>query len=215
MRYTPPFAKDAIEELKRKNITDITLLPLYPHYSTTTTKSSLEDFQDALHVEAKSITRFYENNLYNELLINKIEDLLKDKNSEEFELIFSAHSLPQSIVDAGDSYKNEILLHVDLLKKILKNKNIVFKDIHVAYQSKLGPVKWLEPSLEDKLKSLTCKKVIISPISFTIDNSETEFELSIEYKEVADELDFEDYLVAKCPNDDDKFVKVISQIISS
>ncbi len=215
MRYTPPFAKEVIKELKQKNITDITLLPLYPHYSTTTTKSSLENFQDTLHVEAKNIKRFYENNLYNELLIDKIEELLKDKNSEEFELIFSAHSLPQSIVDAGDSYQKEILIHVELLKKILKDKNIVFKNIHIAYQSKLGPVKWLEPSLEDKLKSLTCKKVIISPISFTIDNSETEFELSIEYKEVADKLKFEEYLVAKCPNDDEKFVKVISQLISS
>ncbi len=165
-----------------------------------------------LHVKTLHVDRFYENRLYNELLIEKIEEQLKDKNSKEFELIFSAHSLPQSIVDKGDSYQKEILLHVELLKDILKEKNITFKDIHVAYQSKLGPVKWLEPSLEDKLKSLTCKKVIISPISFTIDNSETEFELSIEYKEVADELKYEEYLVAKCPNDSDKFVKAISQI---
>lgn len=217
MRYTPPFAKDAVEELKQKGITEVTILPLYPQYSTTTTKSSLEDFEEALeslHVKTLHVDRFYENRLYNELIIEKIEDQLANKKAEDFELIFSAHSLPQKIVDNGDPYQKEILSHVEILKDILKEKNIVFKDIHVAYQSKLGPVKWLDPSLEDKLKSLTCKKVIISPLSFTIDNSETEFELSIEYKEVADELGFEEYLVAKCPNDSDKFVKAISQIVT-
>ena len=217
MRYTSPFAKDVVEELKEKGITEVTLFPLYPQYSTTTTKSSLEDFEEALeslHVKTLHVDKFYENGLYNELLIDKIQEQLKNKSSEEFELIFSAHSLPQSIIDKGDTYQKEILLHVELLKDILKEKKIIFKDIHVAYQSKLGPVKWLEPSLEDKLKSLTCKKVIISPISFTIDNSETEFELSIEYKEVADELGFKEYLVAKCPNDSKKFVQFILKTVT-
>ena len=218
MRYTPPYAKEVVEEFKQKNITEITLLPMYPHYSTTTTKSSLEDFKEAcegLHVKIFQVDRFYENSLYNELLIDKIEESLENKNSKEFELIFSAHSLPQSIVDKGDTYQKEILLHVEQLKLVLQKRNFEFKNIHVAYQSKLGPVKWLEPSLEDKIKSLTCKKVIISPLSFTIDNSETEFELSIEYKEVAQELNFEEYLVAKCPNDSDKFIQSIKQIVST
>jgi len=215
MRYTPPFAKDVVEELKQKGVTEVTLLPLYPHYSTTTTKSSLEDFEEMLaplHVKTLSIKRFYENRLYNELLVEKIEEQLKGKKAEDFELIFSAHSLPQSIVDSGDPYQKEVLLHVELIKEILIEKKILFKDIHVAYQSKLGPVKWLEPSLETLLGSLTCKRVIISPISFTIDNSETEFELSIEYKEIAEQLKYEEYLVAKCPNNSSKFVEVISDL---
>ena len=215
MRYTPPFAKDIVNELKQKGITEVMLLPLYPHYSTTTTKSSLEDFKQTLaplSIKSSHIERFYENRLYNELLIDKIEEQLKNRDSNEFELIFSAHSLPQKIVDSGDTYQKEILLHVELLKKILKDRNLIFKNIHVAYQSKLGPVKWLEPSLETLLGSLTCKKVIISPLSFTIDNSETEFELSIEYKEIAQNLKYDEYLVAKCPNDSDKFVRVISNL---
>jgi len=216
MRYTPPFSDEVIAKIKQKNIQEVTLLPLYPHYSTTTTKSSLEDFYEAckgLNLRIKHIDRFYENKIYNNLLIDKIEEVLQQQNSNDFELIFSAHSLPQSIVEKGDTYQKEILLHVEILKKILKQRKIAFKNIHVAYQSKLGPVKWLEPSLEDKLKSLTCKKVVIFPISFTIDNSETEFELSIEYKEVAEQLSFEKYLVAKCPNDSDKFVEAIKTIV--
>lgn len=216
MTYTPPFATDVVKELKQRGITQATILPLYPHYSTTTTKSSLEDFEKALkplHVESRQIDKFYENRLYNELLIEKIKDSLKGKNPNEFELIFTAHSLPQSIVDRGDPYQKETLHHTELLKELLKEKNIIFKEIHIAYQSKLGPVRWLEPSLEDMLKSLTCKKVLISPISFCIDNSETDYELSIEYKEIADALKYEEFLVAKCPNDSDKFIQVIKEII--
>ena len=217
MCYTSPFAKDVVEELKENNITKVVLLPLYPQYSTTTTKSSLEDFEKALgslHVETRVVNRFYENRLYNELLVERIEEALVDKKSGEFELIFSAHSLPQKIIRSGDSYQKEVLLHIELLKKIINEKGIVFKGIHIAYQSKLGPLKWLEPSLKDKLKSLKSKKIVISPISFTIDNSETEFELCMEYKEIADELGFEEYLVARCPNSSDKFIRAISQIVS-
>ncbi len=219
MRYTPPFASEVIEELKQNDIKEAILLPLYPQFSTTTTKSSLEDFREALkksnaNIKIKTIKRFFKNETYNNLLIQRIEEALGDKNSKEYELIFSAHSLPQKIVDKGDPYQREILLHVEYLKDILEEKNIKFKNIHVAYQSKLGPVKWLEPSLEEKIKSLTCKKVLISPLSFTIDNSETEFELDIEYREVAQELGFEDYLVAKCPNDADDFVRAIKEIIA-
>lgn len=219
MRYTPPFASNAIEELKDKNIKEIVLLPLYPQFSTTTTKSSLEDFREALEksafkVKIKSIKRFFKNEAYNNLLITRIEEALGGRNPKEFELIFSAHSLPQKIVEKGDPYEREILLHVEYLKALLVQKGLEFQNIHVAYQSKLGPVKWLEPSLETKLKSLTCKKVIISPLSFTVDNSETEFELDIEYREVAQELGFEEYLVAKCPNDADAFIEVIKEIIA-
>ena len=217
MRYTYPFAKDIVKELEKRCITEVVLLPLYPQYSTTTTKSSLEDFKKALeplHVEYKEVDRFYENSLYNELLIDNIERQMSDKKTEEFDLIFSAHSLPQKIINNGDSYQKEVLLHIELLKDIIKSRGLKFANLHTAYQSKLGPLKWLEPSLEKKLRSITCKKVIISPISFTIDNAETEFELSIEYKEVADKLGFEEYLVAKCPNSSDKFVKAISQIIT-
>ena len=218
MRYTPPFASDVIKTLKEKDIKEVFLLPLYPQFSTTTTKSSLEDFRQTLReenltVKITSIKRFYKDTLYNELLIDKILQALGDKNPNEFELIFSAHSLPQKIVDKGDPYEKEVLEHVKLLKEALHVKSVFFKNIHVAYQSKLGPVKWLEPSLEDKLKSLESKKVIISPLSFTIDNSETEFELNIEYEEVSEELGFKEYLVASCPNDDDKFVQVIKNLI--
>lgn len=219
MRYTPPFCEGVIRELQAKGIDEVVLLPLYPHYSTTTTKSSVEDFMDVAKAlgykgNIQIIERFYENEAYNRLLVKKIKEVLGENDPSSMELIFSAHSLPQKIIAKGDPYQKEITLHVGLIENLLKEENLHFKAIHLAYQSKLGPVKWLEPSLEDTLKSLSNKNALIVPISFTIDNSETEFELSQEYAEVAHHLGFKRYLVAKCPNDDDAFVECIKYLIS-
>lgn len=216
MCYTPPFVDEALKDML--TCKEIIVLPLYPHYSTTTTKSSLEDFY--LHVKelggefkVREVGVFYKNKLFNNLLLKLIKEALKGDNPSEFDLIFSAHSLPQSIVDKGDPYEKQINEHVEILKDLLLEEGIEFKATHLAYQSKLGPVEWLKPELGEKLKMLENKKVIIFPISFTIDNSETEFELSMEYKLEADKFGFEDYRVCKCPNDKDEFVKVLISLI--
>lgn len=217
MRYTPPFAKEAIEELKTHGVKEVFVLPLYPQYSTTTTKSSLEDFYaqlkaSGLDMNTKDIPRFYQEEAYNTVLVQRIHETLADANPKEYDLIFSAHSLPQKIVDNGDPYQQEVLEHVAIISEMLAKESTHFKAIHTAYQSKLGPVKWLEPELGEQLKSMSNKKTIIVPISFVIDNSETEFELWVEYEEVAKELGFEDYRVVKCPNDTDLFVDALVDI---
>lgn len=218
MRYTPPFCDGVIEELKQRQIEDVILLPMYPHYSTTTTKSSLEDFKQhaqmldyspKLHI----IERFYEEESYNRLIVKKIKEVLACHDTSSLHIIFSAHSLPQKIVEKGDPYQKEIIAHAKMIEALLEKENLHFKASHIAYQSKLGPVKWLEPSLEETLTTLSDKQALIVPLSFTIDNSETEFELSMEYAEVAHTLGFETYLVAKCPNDDDLFVECIEKLL--
>ena len=219
MRYTPPFCESVISELQAKGIREVILLPLYPHYSTTTTKSSVEDFTDVAKAlgyagTIRVIDHFYKDETYNRLLVKRIQEALGENDPSKMELIFSAHSLPQKIVANGDPYEKEITLHVKIMEQLLNASNLHFKTIHLAYQSKLGPVKWLEPSLEEKLTSLENKNVLIVPISFTIDNSETEFELSMEYAEVAHRLGFERYIVAKCPNDDEAFVECITRLIA-
>jgi ferrochelatase len=221
MRYTPPFATNELEKLKEKSIEELYVIPLYPHYSTTTTKSSLEDvklalkrlsYNPILHI----VDRFYKSKGYNMAIINRIKERLAEEDSSTFDLIFSAHSLPQKIVDGGDPYQKEVIENVDLLKGILKEMNIKFNNIHIAYQSKLGPIKWLEPSLEDKLKNIENKRVLIYPISFILDNSESEFELSIEYRDLADKLEYDEYLVCKCINNSKDFVEAIfNEIIAS
>jgi len=217
MRYTPPFAATAIEQMKSDGITEVFLLPLYPQYSTTTTKSSIEDFianaiKAELFAKPTHIDRFYENPAYNELVIAKLLEAIDGKNIAEYDLVFSAHSLPEKIIKAGDSYECEINAHVEILKNMLASKGINFARTHLAYQSKLGPMRWLSPSLGDTLENLGNTKALICPIAFTIDNLETVYELEIEYREVAENCGFEDYIVAKCPNDDDRFVDILAEI---
>jgi len=220
MRYTPTFVNVVVDELKDKGIQEITLLPLYPHYSTTTTKSSVEDFKDELARYQKEYTpnvhtvhNFYENTRYNQSVINSIKDTVGKDKSEDFHLIFSAHSLPQKIIDAGDPYQSEVIENVGIIKYMLKQANISFASISLAYQSKLGPVKWLEPNLEEQLHHYKRQRVIIYPISFILDNSETEVELDIEYRHVAKKHCIKEYRVCRCIGERDDFIDVIKEII--
>lgn len=213
MRYTPPFAKDVILQMKKDGIKEVLLLPLYPQYSTTTTKSSIEDFlkfaKNSFNISI--IETFYKNDSFNECIVNEILKNVTDETS--YNLIFSAHGLPQKIVEAGDPYEKQMNEHIKILSEKLKEKKKNFKSINLAYQSKVGPLKWLEPSLEEMLKNFKNEKVIIYPLSFIVDNSETVFELDIEYKEVAHKIGIKEYKVCSCVNDNDEFIETIKNII--
>ncbi|OCL82994.1 ferrochelatase [Arcobacter porcinus] len=215
MRYTPPFAQDVIKEILEDEIEEIVLLPLYPQYSTTTTKSSVEDFIDYLPYSfgqnIRYIDNFYKNEAFNSCIIDEIEKNIEKE--DDFNIVFSAHGLPQKIVDKGDPYEEQMKEHVEILSKMLKEKGLNFKSINLAYQSKVGPMKWLEPSLDEKLKEFKNEKVLIYPLSFIVDNSETDFELAIEYKHIADNLGIKEYKVCKCVNDSNAFIEAIKDII--
>ncbi|EMG30456.1 ferrochelatase [Campylobacter showae] len=213
MNYTPPFAKDILAEFTEAS--EIVVFPLYPHHSFTTVSSSISDFEKAraelnLKAKVKIIEPFFEDERYNEIIVDGIEKSARDLNTDEITLVFSAHSLPQKMIDAGDIYEEHVKRHVQILTEILVKRGVKFKQILLAYQSKLGPVKWLEPSLNQALAEIKDKKALVYPISFCIDNSETVFELSKEFRHIADELKFNFYDVVACPNDDDKFAKFIA-----
>lgn len=214
MRYTYPFAKDILEKVK--NYDEIYAIPMYPHYSSTTTKSSIEDLKKVaksfgIENKIKTIDSYYDSDLYNKAIVERIKESLKGENSEDFELIFSAHGLTQRTINKGDLYQKHILANVECAKKELQKQNINFKKIHVAYQSRLGPMEWLRPYMEDKLKEIK-SKVIVYPISFTVDNSETLGELVLEYGELAHELGIKDYRVAKAPNHHPYFLLNLKEI---
>ena len=213
MRYTPPFAKDVIAQMKEDGIEEVVLLPLYPQYSTTTTKSSLEDFEKYAKgaFETRVIEPFYKNEAFNNCIIEEISS--QTNFPQDFNLIFSAHGLPQKIVDAGDPYEKQMIEHVEILTSMLNNRGMNFKSINLAYQSKVGPMKWLDPSLDEMLTNFKSENVIIYPIAFIVDNSETDFELAIEYKEIAEEIGVNEFKVCKCVNDNDTFIEAIKNII--
>ena len=218
MRYTPPYANETLKNLK--DIDEIYAIPLYPHFSSTTTLSSMDDLEAGIKAygitaKVKTIDSYYRHPDYIASTVERIRETLGSDEPGKFELIFSAHGLPQKIINNGDDYQRHIKYNVYHARKALQEAGIVFHNTHLAYQSRLGPLAWIRPYLDDKLKSLKKKKVIIYPIAFTIDNSETEFELDVEYREIAQEIGFEEYRVAKAPNDHPSFVKCISNLYES
>ena len=214
MNYTPPFAEDVFK--KYADFDEIILMPLYPHFSKTTVQSSLCSAEAALKQlgikNYKIVDIFYDNAAYNEILLNLIASCVAKFSADEISqisLIFSAHSLPIKMIAAGDPYEAQVEAHVKILKDLLAARGIKFKEIILAYQSRLGPMKWLEPNVADVLRDLQGKKALIFPIAFCVDNSETDFELDIFYRARARELGYEYYEVCKCPNSREDFAKFI------
>ena len=212
MRYTHPLAADLFAE---RQFDELILIPLYPHYSSTTTQSSIEDVQYSLkscgqRPDVREIGPYYDDPLFNASIVERIREQYQDS---DYHLVFSAHGLPQKIA-AHDPYEGQINAHVSLLKALLPDTGLDFKGVHLAYQSKVGPMRWLEPSLETTLKGLAGEKVIIYPLSFTIDNSETDLELAIEYKELAHSIGLRDYRVCQVQNDSDLFVEFLAARIA-
>lgn len=218
MRYTPPFSDVVVQDLKERRIREVVLFSMYPHFSYTTTASSMEDILkqfEACHFEPKvqKVERYYQEKLYNLAVLERVKEALNQEDSREFHLVFSAHSLPQRNIDNGDPYQKEILENVQILRSLFADIGLEFASIGVAYQSKLGPIKWLEPNLQEILPAYKGKKLLIYPIAFTMDNSETDFELSLEYRRVAQQVGIQDYRVAKCLNAGESFAKCILDIV--
>lgn len=218
MRYTPPFTNEVLQSVASYD--EIYAIPLYPHFSATTTLSSF----DALYEEGKklgitdkirTLDHYYNHPDYIASIVERIKEAVGEDEASEFELVFSAHGLPKKIIEGGDLYQRHIRANVYHARRALNDAGVLFHSTHLAYQSRLGPMEWIRPYLEDKLASLKKKKVIIYPIAFTIDNSETEFELEIEYREKAKSMGIEEYRVAKAPNDHPLFIEALEKLYYS
>jgi len=200
-RYTKPHIKDIAED------EEIIFLPLYPHYSFTTYESSLDELKEN-NIKAKIIKPFYKHPKFNEIIKENILNSIN--NPKEWHLIFSAHGLPKKLIQKGDLYESQVKEHVEILKKILPE----FKSISLAYQSRFGFSKWLTPYLDKELQKYKNENVLIYPISFMIDNSETDLELKVEYGHLAKEIGIKNYKVVECPNDKEKTAKFLVELIN-
>lgn len=214
MRYVPPFSDLALKECKKNAVEELILFPMYPQYSTTTTFSSVEDIEARCaeldyRPKIKVIDPYYDDYDYIEASCEKIIEAMEGKETKAYDLLLSAHGLPLSIIKDGDVYQNQVEGNASAIKIYLKERGIDFHGIKLVYQSKVGSSDWLEPNLVDVLRNPRHRKVVIFPLAFTLDNSETVFELDIEHREIAEKIKYEDYVVASCMNDSDKFVNFI------
>ncbi|UPQ99844.1 ferrochelatase [Chloropicon primus] len=209
MRYWNPFTEEAIERVKRDRITDLVILPLYPQFSVSTSGSSLrllekifkEDpaLKDLRHTVIPS---WYQRRGYVCAMANLIErEILafdackqsakKGLSSRKAHVFFSAHGVPKSYVtEAGDPYKEEMEETVDLIVEELRGRGIEYNGHTLAYQSRVGPVEWLEPYTGDSIRYLANQGVealVVVPISFVSEHIETLEEIDMEYREVAED----------------------------
>ncbi|QKX02242.1 ferrochelatase [Wolbachia endosymbiont of Dirofilaria (Dirofilaria) immitis] len=189
VRYWHPFADEVVKSVKQFDPDEVILLPLYPQYSTTTTLSSIENWQKSakkhgLKCSTKTVYHYYDNQDFIEAharLVTKYYKLAS--RIDKPRILFSAHSLPLSIIEKGDPYALQI---EETVKLIIRRLNIKGLDWAVCYQSKIGPVKWLEPSIESELLRAKADNVpvVLSPISFVSEHSETLVELDTECKAI-------------------------------
>ena len=227
MRYWHPFIEDTLKQMQRDGIKKIIALSQYPHYSIATTGSSIKELKRALlkvykcegvkeekyclncpPVSVRFVRSWHDHPAYIDALVEKIHEGTAMFDKKPF-VLFSAHSLPQKFIKMGDSYVDEIKGTID---EITKKIDIQWG---LSYQSKTGPVKWLEPTTENMIKELSekgIKDLLVVPISFVSDHIETLYEIDITYKEMAKGLGINLKRIESL-NTSQKFIEALKDIV--
>ncbi len=216
MRYWRPLTEKTAREIEKENYGKIILLPLYPHYSIVTVGSALNEWRRVFRGNKNKVAEiisYYENGNYHAAVNARIDEALKKfPNESEVHLLFSAHSVPESLVKKGDPYQKQILESVESIMKSGNRAN----DYSVSYQSKVGPVKWLRPSTAEKIAELArngTKNLLIIPISFVSDHIETLYELNEEARKLATENGIENFAITEGLNDSPLFIETLKKLV--
>jgi len=223
-RYTTPFADDAVTAMKADGITRAIAFTQYPQWSCSTTGSSLNDLWRALARTGLEdaftwsiIDRWGEHDGFVSAMARAIEEGLQQYAPSERDdvlVMFSAHSLPLSVIDRGDSYPAEIAASVSRVVQSLQMPNPHM----LAFQSSVGPVRWLGPSTETMIRQLAArgqKNVLVVPIAFTSDHIETLSEIDIEYAELAHSLGMHGFRRSPSLNARPEFLDALADIVAT
>ncbi|MDA9648106.1 ferrochelatase [Candidatus Pelagibacter sp.] len=215
MRCWNPRAEDVIKDIQLYGPDEVVLMPLYPQYSAATSGSSIKEWKDVCrknnyHVKTSTICCYpTDQNFIN---AHTKEIIKKIKNLKNFKLIFSAHGLPEKNIKKGDPYQWQVEQSV---KKIVENLDDENLDWILSYQSRVGPLKWIGPSTETIIieNSKIGKHIVLVPIAFVSEHSETLVELDIEYKEIANANGCKNYTRVPALGINEDFIKAMSELI--
>ena len=215
MRCWHPRAENVIKELINFNPEEVILMPLYPQYSAATSGSSIREWNEICkknNFKVKtSVICCYPTD-QNFVQAHKDEIMKKITNLNKFKLIFSAHGLPEKNIKKGDPYQWQVEQSVE---KIVNSLNIKDLDWILSYQSRVGPLKWIGPSTEDIIveNSKLGKHIVLVPIAFVSEHSETLVELDIEYKELAVKNGCKNYSRVPALGTNENYIKAMSNLI--
>ena len=198
MRYWHPFSDGAAAAVKAYDPDKVVLLPLYPQYSTTTTASSLKDWSRAakkvgLSVPTSQVCCYPSEEGFVAAATAHIRDVLKDVRSDiSYRLLLSAHGLPKKVIQKGDPYQRQVEQSAAAIVAAL---GLPQMQSQVCYQSRVGPLEWIGPSTDDEIRRAAKDGmgVIVAPIAFVSEHSETLVELDIEYRKLAQDAGVADY----------------------
>ncbi len=221
-RYAAPFADDAVRQMHADGITRAIAFTQYPQWSCTTTGSSLNDLWRALErqkledaFEWSIVDRWGNNDGFVRSVAAAIRNGLQQyapHERDEVLLLYSAHSLPLSVIDRGDAYPAEVAASVSRVSDALALPNPHL----LCYQSEVGPVKWLGASTESVIRQLAAqgrKNVLVVPIAFTSDHIETLSEIDIEYAHLAQSLGMTGFRRAPSLNARPEFLDALAGIV--
>jgi ferrochelatase len=239
MRYWHPLTEEAIAQIVSQDFREVILLPLYPQYSKTTTGSSLNEWHRKYAAANKNrhavkvVKEFYDHPIYIDAVVEKINEGLGQFATEnlsirasenpasspqraearrDVHLVFSAHGVPMSVIEAGDPYQAQ----VEATVKLVMARGGWSNPHRLCYQSRVGPGRWLRPSLDETLHGLAAQaaqKILVIPIAFVSDHVETLSEIGIEARELAGRLGLGQFEVMPALNDSPKFIQALTALV--
>ena len=220
MRYWHPFSIETVRQVQAWRPDRVLLLPLYPQFSTTTTGSSLTAWREAaaqagLAVPTTALCCYHSDPDYasaTAAIVRRSHDEMRARIGDApLRVLFSAHGLPEPIVKAGDPYQFQVQRTV---ASVVARLDLPGLDWLTCYQSRATPQQWLTPSTEDEIKRAgrECRALLVVPIAFVSEHSETLVELDIEYREVAHHAGVPHYARVPAQNSDPGFIAALAAL---
>jgi protoporphyrin/coproporphyrin ferrochelatase len=218
MRYWHPRAKTVVQEVKAWKPTEVVLLPLYPQHSSTTSGTSIKEWKEEavaakLIVNTRTICCYPEDADFISAHVKNLKDALgKITDGTAPRVLFSAHGLPKSIVEKGDPYQKQIEKTV---ASVVQELGVETLDYSICYQSRVTKQEWIGPSTDEEILRAATDgvPVVLTPIAFVSEHSETLIELDVEYKKLAEESGVPQYIRVPALGISEEFVQSLSQSV--
>ena len=217
MRCWHPRAREVINKVKEYDPKEIILLPLYPQYSASTSGSSINEWNDLCKkenylIKTKTICCYPTQENFIMSHVNLIKKTLNTIENKNFKLLFSAHGLPENKIKKGDPYQWQVEKTVETIMSKLINENL---DFLITYQSRVGPLKWIGPSTDEMIIKYSKEKkgIVIVPVAFVSEHSETLVELDIEYKKLGEKNGCSFYKRVPALGVEESFIKGLTDLV--
>ena len=218
MRCWHPFTREAVQAVREFAPQRIVLLPLYPQYSTTTSQSSLAEWRNEAARQQLTIPQHevccypFESGFAGALADLLEIALAKAKPETSYRVLFSAHGLPKRVIDRGDPYQWQVERTVEEVVSRLKHAKL---DWRICYQSRVGPMEWIGPATDAEVRRAgkEAKGLIVMPVAFVSEHSETLVELDIEYAKLAEESGAPDYIRVPTVRSHPAFIGALADLV--